>query len=164
MEDEVANVCSSCGSSVYKQHIKSGIARYEGDKLLCSHCVVDSESSGGSETFEPIEIEDDGKRASPEKADLSSSRIQAATSGAFGAGGGWDDSKFKRAVDANRAGATRCRMFHCKLSQAALDFVINQINEWLDANEDIRLKFVDANIGPFEGKHVEQNLIITVFY
>jgi len=165
MEDDIANVCSSCGASVYKQHIKQGIARYAGDKLLCSHCVADAESGKSrDEMFEPIEFEDDYKRPATEKVDLSSSRIQAAGAGALGEAGAWDESKFRRALEPDKGGAIRCRMFHCKLSQAAMDFMFNQINEWLDSNENIRLKFVNANIGPFEGKHTEQNLFITTFY
>lgn len=39
-----------------------------------------------------------------------------------------------------------------------------QINEWLDANDKIVVKFATTTIGPFEGKHTEPNLIITAFY
>ena len=39
-----------------------------------------------------------------------------------------------------------------------------QINEWLDGNDQIVVKFVCANIGLFEGKHTEPNLILNVFY
>ena len=42
--------------------------------------------------------------------------------------------------------------------------MMNQINEWLEANEEIVIKFSNSSIGPFEGKHTEQNIIITVFY
>ena len=60
--------------------------------------------------------------------------------------------------------ATRCRTFHSKLTDGAINFLNHQINEWLDGNEDITVKFSNSTIGPFEGKHVEMNLIVTLFY
>ncbi len=160
MTDEVTSICGSCGASVYRQHIESGIARYAGGKLLCSHCAADFEEEEG-QAFEPIEFEDEEATS---KEEMSSSRIHSASAVTLGVGGAWDDSKFRRPLQPTIAGATRCRTFHCKLGEGALDFMVNQINEWLDANEKIVIKFASTTIGPFEGKHTEPNLIVTAFY
>ena len=42
--------------------------------------------------------------------------------------------------------------------------MVNQINEWLDDNDDVAVKFATTTIGMFEGKHTEPNMITTVFY
>lgn len=169
MKDEVTSVCQQCGASVYKQHIESGIARYEHGKLLCSHCVAEFEHEHDKEgtveeAYEPIEFDNDDDRPNAPAADLASSRIHGASATTLGVAGAWDDTKFKRALLPNIAGATRCRTFHCKLSEAAVEFMNHQINEWLDHNEKIVIKFSNSSIGNFEGKHTEPNLIVTVFY
>ena len=154
---------------MYKQHIESGIARYEHGKLLCSHCVNEYEHAhdkDGSveEAYEPIEFDNDDDRPNAADSDLSSSRIHAASAATLGVAGAWDDAKYKRSLSLNASGATRCRTFHCKLSEAAVEFMNNQINEWLDHNDKIVIKFSNSTIGAFEGKHTEPNLIVTVFY
>jgi hypothetical protein len=164
MTEEITSICASCGASVYRQHIESGIARYQGGKLLCSHCAADFVDEDES-AYEPIEFDDGEEDAGSKKEELmSSSRIHSASSIAMGITGAWDDSKFRRALQPQSSGATRCRTFHCKLSEGALEFMINQINEWLDGNDKIVIKFASTTIGPFEGKHTEPNLIITAFY
>ncbi|MCH7808459.1 MAG: hypothetical protein IIB60_04485, partial [Planctomycetes bacterium] len=45
-----------------------------------------------------------------------------------------------------------------------LVFMSTQINEWIDGNDEIVIKFVTSGIGMFEGKHSEPNLIVTLFY
>ncbi len=168
MRDEITSVCQSCGASVYKQHVESGIARYQDGKLLCSHCVAEYEHAHDKEgavdeAYEPIEFNDEDRAGGP-AVDLSSSRIHAASATTLGVAGAWDDARFKRALRPDSVGATRCRAFHCKLSEAAVEFMNNQINEWLDHNDKIVVKFTNSTIGNFEGKHTEPNLIITVFY
>ncbi len=65
MTDEVASKCQKCGASVYKQHIDSGIARYEGGTLMCAHCCAeyerdhDASSGGASSDFEAITLDGD---------------------------------------------------------------------------------------------------------
>ena len=168
MQDEVASMCGECGASVYQQHLESGIARYEGDKLLCAHCAAEYDRSrgaagGGDEVFEPIELDEveENHEAEP---DMSASRIQAVSQASLGGGAAWDESRFKRAPLPDGAGAVRCRTFHCKISQGAMDFMDSQINEWLDANEQISVKFATSTIGPFVAKTTEPNLILTLFY
>ncbi len=168
MTDDIASKCEECGASVYRAHLDSGIARYEKGKLMCAHCVAEFEKAHDGETddaFAPIAFDDDdepGERG--EKVDMSASRIHGATKATLGVSGLWNDSKFQRRPDPRNPSAIRCRTFHCKLSAAAIDFMNNQINEWMDSSPDIFIKNATSCIGPFEGKHTEQNLIITVYY
>ena len=168
MKDGVATKCEECGASVYKEHLESGIARYERGKLMCAHCVAEYESShdaaaGGvdEEAFAPIEF-DDGDNRRP--VDLSESRIHTMSEATLGAAHAWDERRFKRSLSPTSAGATRCRTFHCKLSEGAIEFLNTQINDWLENNEQVVIKFATSTIGMFEGKHTEPNLILSVFY
>jgi len=165
-KEEITSVCQSCGASVYKQHLESGIARYEDGKLLCSHCVVEfeksHEDSGNNMAFEPIEFDDEERPDRP--VDLSKTRIHGATATTLGIAGAWDEARFKRPLQPNSPGATRCRLFHCKLTEGAVDFMSGQINDWLDQNDEIVVKFANSTIGNFEGKHTEPNLIVTIYY
>lgn len=166
--EDTTSVCQECGATVYREHLDSGIARYEDGRLLCAHCVAEFEAQhdkeGGGEAFEPIVFEDEESSGTSVSDAMSQSRIHGATSTTLGMAGTWDDSKFRRSLRPDKPGATRFRVFHCKLSEGALDFMVHQINEWLDGNEQIVVKFTTSTIGPFEGKHTEQNLIVTVFY
>ncbi|MHC4697340.1 MAG: hypothetical protein ACYTFA_11405 [Planctomycetota bacterium] len=167
MKDDDVLGCSKCGASVYKEHIDQGLARYEGTQLLCPHCVVEVEKSGGGGggggAFAPIEFDDvDEKEEST--IDMSESRVQTLSATGLGEAGGWDESRFQRPLDPKGSTATRCRTFHCKITEGAVTYFNNQINEWLDSHPDITVKFVNSNVGPFEGKHTEPNLILTVFY
>lgn len=168
-EDEHVSVCEQCGATIYREHLDSGIARYEDGKLLCSVCVADFERShdaAGSEFVEelaPIEFEEDDDELSGSQV-MSSARIHSLSTATLGKAGGWDESKFKRAATMDLSGAIRCRMFHCRLSDGAIDFMQNQINEWMDENDNIAIKYAISNIGLFEGKHTEHNLILTLFY
>ncbi|MFQ5592281.1 MAG: hypothetical protein ACE5HE_14055 [Phycisphaerae bacterium] len=164
MKDDEVLACSKCGASVYKEHIDQGLARYEGRSLLCPHCVVEAEQSpeSGGDAFAPIEFDDvDNSETS---IDMSESRVHTLTSSVLGEGTGWDESRFTRPLDPKGANATRCRTFHCKITEGAVGYFNSQINDWLDSNPDITIKFANSSIGVFEGKHSEPNLIITLFY
>ena len=71
--------------------------------------------------------------------------------------------QFKRPLNADGSGATRCRLFHSKIAVASLEFMEHQINEWLDA-EKIEIKHVSQIIGTMEGKRPEPNLMVIVWY
>lgn len=169
MSDDVVSNCQNCGASVYRQHLETGIARYEGTRLMCAHCVEEFEAkgAGSGERFEPIvleEEEDDAPVAAEATSARSSTRIQAFGGSSVGAASGWNDGQYKRPLDPKSPGASRCRTFHTKLNDAAVAFMNTNINEWLDANPDITIKFATSTIGVFEGKHADPNLIVTVFY
>ena len=71
---------------------------------------------------------------------------------------------FKREMNAPGTGATRVRTFHAKLSDGAFSFLDLQINEWIDQNPGVEVKFCSTTIGTVEGKRPEPNIIINVWY
>lgn len=72
---------------------------------------------------------------------------------------------FNRELVERSRGATRCRTFHSKLTDAALSYLDNQINEWVDAHPEIHIKFATSTIGLMEAKqHQEPHVIMSVFY
>ncbi len=75
-----------------------------------------------------------------------------------------DTSHLKRDVNQTGSGATRCRTFHAKLNDASLAYLNNQVNDWVDSDESIEIKFATSSVGVVEGKHAEPHLIVTVFY
>ncbi len=83
----------------------------------------------------------------------------------FGTAAGRVETKteFNRPLNLTGAGATRCRMFHSKVTLTALDHMVSTINEWLDS-EEVELKYISQVIGTMEGKKPEPNVIITVWY
>jgi hypothetical protein len=165
---EDVSVCEECGASVYKEHLTSGISRYESGRLLCSHCLSDFESEQDAaarlvdQDLEPIELDADEDDDRGSSSTMSSSRIHSASEATLGHSAA--AIQYVRPLDPNGPSASRCRTFHCRLSDGAIDFMNHQINEWLDQNAEISIKFVTTTIGLFEGKHTEQNLIMTVFY
>jgi hypothetical protein len=64
----------------------------------------------------------------------------------------------------NGTGACRMRSFHGRLSAQGLEYMDNQINEWLDQHPDVEVKFVTSNVGVFEGKMREPALILNLWY
>lgn len=166
--DEFASKCGKCGASVYRQHIDSGIARYEDGKLLCSFCVSEFErlhdaaaGAAGQENFVPISFEDDEDE--PPKEALNKSKIHV-TAPLQGGTAARTEGPLTRAPDPASPAATRCRTFHAKLNEPSLDFMSNTINHWVDGDSNVRIKFATSTIGIFEGKHAEPHLIVTVFY
>lgn len=97
-------------------------------------------------------------------AESTQSKIRSFGEGAItGSQGQVDTSALKRTLSKG-ASATRCRTFHSKLTDASVAYMNNQVNEWVDSDPDIEIKFASSTIGTFEGKHSEQHLIVTVFY
>jgi hypothetical protein len=165
--DEVTSLCAQCGASVYRQHVDSGIARYEGDRLLCAVCVSEYEKAhdgtltkAPDDDMRPIAFDDDDD---PPRPSVARSRIQVSAP-LGGSGVHRTTQPLNRALDPAAAGATRCRSFHSKLNEASLEFMNNQLNLWVDADPNIVIKFAASTIGVFEGKHAEPHLIVTVFY
>ena len=72
-------------------------------------------------------------------------------------------TEFKRSLNADGTGATRCKFFRSKISDSSLDHVEVLINEWADENE-VEIKFVTQTIGVMEGKRAEPNMLIFVWY
>ncbi len=86
----------------------------------------------------------------------------------FGKGAGLslvkDESSYKRPLNKSGTGATRVRTFHTKMSDNAMHYLDGLINEWLDAHEEVEVKFSNTTVGVVEGKKAEPHLIVTLWY
>ena len=72
--------------------------------------------------------------------------------------------QYKRQPATTGQGACRCRSFHGRLSGQGLEYMDNQINEWLDQHPEVEVKFVTSTVGLFEGKIREQAIVMTLWY
>lgn len=59
---------------------------------------------------------------------------------------------------------TSVRIFFTKLHAGAVDFLSEQIGEWLAKNPEIKIKSTNTTVGEIQAKKTEPNLIITVWY
>ena len=119
--------------------------------------MADKEDAIPMGNEEPLKIEGDESSAPA----AGSMKIQAFGRGAMAAGR--REVQFKRPLNVTGAGATRCRMFHSKVTLAALEYLVNQINEWLDGDK-IEIKHISEVVGVMEGKNPEPNVIVLVWY
>ena len=71
---------------------------------------------------------------------------------------------WKRQPFKSGTGAIRVKSFHGKYSEQGLEYLDNAINEWLDANPEIEVKFVTPTVMVFEGKIRENALVLNVWY
>ena len=71
---------------------------------------------------------------------------------------------YQRPLGKTGQGATRLRTFHTRLSEKAMNYLDLQINEWIDQNPDIEVKFSNITVGIVEGKKAEEHLIVNVWY
>jgi hypothetical protein len=62
------------------------------------------------------------------------------------------EDSWNRSPNVTNAGAIHVRTFHCKMSDDALGFLDQQINEWLDAHPQYEVKFSTVTVGDFQGK------------
>lgn len=73
------------------------------------------------------------------------------------------EDHWQRAPRVTGSGATHCKTFHSKLTEDALRYMDQLINEWLDSHPDFEVKFVNSSIGTFTGKLKEPHLICQVW-
>lgn len=74
------------------------------------------------------------------------------------------EDSWKRSPNVTGTGAIHCKSFHCKLSDDALGFLDQQVNEWLDAHPQYEVKFVTTSVGDFSGKlGKEQHLMMQLW-
>ncbi len=71
---------------------------------------------------------------------------------------------WKRKTTTTGTGAVRVKSFHGKLSDQGVEYLDDSINEWLDANPDVEVKFVTSTVGMFEGKVKDLALILNLWY
>ena len=107
------------------------------------------------EELEPIGLVDDLQADTPAKSIT-------AVGGA--AGGSVRKNAWHRQPNLTHTGAVRVRTFHGKLSQQGLEYLDNQVNEWLDTHPEVEVKSVTSTVGTFEGKMREPALILNLWY
>ena len=111
----------------------------------------------------------------PHSGDGSSDPIGLATDGEIGGGeakikttssnsNSVRKDNYKRNLVTSGHGSCRIRSFHGRLSQQGLEYMDNQINDWLDNNTEVEVKFVTSTVGVFEGKMREPAIIMNVWY
>jgi hypothetical protein len=59
---------------------------------------------------------------------------------------------------------TGVKIFFTKLHAGAMDFLSEQISDWLKENPKVVVKHTNITVGEVAAKKTEQNLIITVWY
>jgi hypothetical protein len=150
--DSVAS-CEACSASIYREHIDRGLAGRWAGQLLCPHCLA--EKRGGGD-LEHLSQADETEAAAPPG--RSSTHTGLANLSEI------DTMQYKRPLLPAGRGATRMRVFHCKLSEGPLMQLNKQINEWADAHPDVEIKFATTTLGTWEGRHAEQHIIMSVYY
>jgi hypothetical protein len=73
------------------------------------------------------------------------------------------EDAWQRSPNTTGAGAIHVKTFHCKLTEDALQYMDQLINEWLDAHPQYEVKFVSGSIGVMTGKLKEPALICQVW-
>jgi hypothetical protein len=82
----------------------------------------------------------------------------------LGSTGKKHEDTWKRSPNVTGNGAIHIKTFHCKLNNESLDFLDQQINEWLDAHPQYEVKLVTNAVGDWTGKAGrEPNLIVQVW-
>ena len=132
--EAATKICDQCGATVYPEHLESHQAERVGGKLLCPHCLAERRERFTASSLTP--------RAS----------------------GGPSERVWRRPLRPSNVTATRCRTFHAKLNDASLNNLGDQISEWVDAQDDVEIKFASTAVGVVEGKHPDPHLIVTIFY
>lgn len=59
---------------------------------------------------------------------------------------------------------TGCKTFFTKLHPGAIDFLDEQINQWLKDNPAVIIKMTNTSVGEVQGKKTEANILMTVWY
>lgn len=73
------------------------------------------------------------------------------------------EDDWSRTPNTTGTGAIHVRTFHGKLTDDALRYLDQSINEWLDAHPQYEVKFVTTSVGILTGKIKEPHLICQVW-
>jgi len=164
-EGEDLRTCEECGATIYPEHIKKGMAEPWEGRLLCVHCLKDKRAgNGGAEADVHLAAEAGGELSVAYDKKPTAIRSFGGRPGGMAEAAAVNDAHLRRELLRDVPNATRCRVFHCKLADAAMNYMCDQINEWADANDEVQIKFATSCIGVVEGKHADPHLIVTVFY
>ncbi|MCK4873112.1 MAG: hypothetical protein KAS72_10335 [Phycisphaerales bacterium] len=71
--------------------------------------------------------------------------------------------EWTRKTNVTGTGATHVKSFHTKLTDDAVRYMDELINDWLEANPDYEVKLVTTSIGTFTGKLKEPHMICQVW-
>lgn len=110
-----------------------------------------SNLQGRSADDEPIQIEE------PIGPSGGSSKIRA-----FG-GMKRHEEEWTRTPNTTGTGAIHVKTFHAKLTDDALRYMDQVVNEWLDDHPQYEVKFVNSSVGTLTGKLKEPHLICQVW-
>jgi hypothetical protein len=160
--EAVTKVCEGCKAAITADQIVSRQAGLVRGVLLCPRCVelkrqeaLAAQQAAAAEEKLDLEAHEPAKTEAP--------KIRSFATGSTLAGA-HHESNLKRPVTAPAEPPTRVRTFHSKLTPAALAHMDDLINEWIDGHPEVYIKNVTCTVGPFEAKHVEQHLILTIYY
>jgi hypothetical protein len=73
------------------------------------------------------------------------------------------EEEWSRTPNTTGTGAIHVKTFHCKLTDDALRYLDQTINEWLDAHPQYEVKFVTSSVGIISGKLKEPHMICQVW-
>lgn len=179
MTDTAVRICEGCKAEITNEQILQRQAGLVFGVLLCPQCIeqkkreaMEAQQRAASAPAAPPAAP--AKDLTDEKLTLDGeeeteakpkgpSKIRSFAAGST-LGGAHHDANLHRALTGPADPPTRCRTFHSKLTPGALAHMDDLINEWLDSDANIFIKHVNTTVGPFEAKHVEQHLIVTIFY
>jgi len=149
------NTCQECGATIYPEHLERHTAERVGGRLLCPHCLQETRGAGKPAATDGVLT----------LADEPAGEAPPPPIRAFGGGRAAEtDGKYRRALLSDGPNATRCRTFHCKLTDASMSHLDQQVNDWVDQHEGVVVKFATSAVGVVEGKHSDPHLIVTIFY
>ena len=69
-----------------------------------------------------------------------------------------------QAVGNHSLGIKGLKTFYTKLHPGALDFMDEQVTEWLKANPNISIKRTNVAVGEVQSKKTEPNIILCIWY
>lgn len=184
-QEEHFDTCGECGATIYPEHLEKQMAEHWEGVLLCPYCLREKRSAsgvginvvgliGGTPPGQPDDERGTlGGGAATALADQPIAYEKRPTAiRAFGGGGGAggmpvgqvSEHAYRRPLLRGSPNATRCKTFHCKLADGPIAYMCEQINEWVDSEDDVEIKFATSTIGVIEGKHIDPHLIVTIFY
>ena len=70
------------------------------------------------------------------------------------------EDDWTRTPNTTGRGAIHCRSFFTKLTEDAVAYMDQSINEWLDQHPQYEVKFVSSTIGTMQGKMGAQSVLI----
>ena len=73
------------------------------------------------------------------------------------------EERWSRTPNTTGQGAIHVRTFHAKITEDALAYMDQVINEWLDAHPQYEVKFVSSTVGILSGKLKEPALLCQVW-